>query len=239
MNTTNMHPIIQTFHDCGMGSNAVCQSCRSESGVTTNALGPWLIAESPSEQQSVLFVGKVARGDCLGEEVGENLEDVRAFGRDFIRTSSWHYWSYTREIIEEVYGSLDAGFRCVSFTNIVKCNNESTPDTTHPAAKRRCISENRFIWHEVELLRPQRIIFYTNCDYDDFIDEFMPTYASKWRDNSDLSVDVGQKTMPWWDRSFFDNDDKEVLRFLRIGHPERKNKEDFVQLVSQWISSTT
>lgn len=230
-----MHPLIEMFRTCGVGSNTTCQICRRESGVITNALGPWLLAEPVSKLSTVLFVGKVARGDSLGQEVGDYLEDVTEFGSDFIVTSSWPYWSYTRDIIVRTFGSLEAGLPRTSFTNIVKCNNETTLDTTSYTAKVHCISENRFIWREIEFLRPRLVVFYTSRTYDEFIDAFMPDFAATWRDNADQMIAVGQKTMPWWDRSFFNAEGIEELRFLRIGHPERKNNEDFVELVSTWL----
>lgn len=125
----------------------------------------------------------------------------------------------------------------MSFTNIVKCNNASTLDTTQDRTKEYCIAENRFIWREIDLLRPKLVVFYTNIFYDDYIDKFMPNFASTKRDNADCSVTVGQKTMPWWDRSFFGDSEREVMRFLRVGHPERKQKQEFVKLVAGWISS--
>ena len=229
--------ILKMMIEIGMGSNMLCTQCRSATNLRTNALGPWVTCQAPFRAGSVLFVGKVARGDCLGEEIADHLEDVTSFGESFIAESSWAYWSYTRAIIERVYGDLTTGIRHVSFTNIVKCNNETLQDTVDGTAKDFCIGKNRFIWKEVELIRPRLVIFYTHTGYDAFIREYRPSYGSSHIDNEDKQFTIGNKIMPWWDRSFFDDQPKEVLRFLRVGHPERKKKEDYVAAISKWITS--
>lgn len=231
--------ILKMMIDEKMGSNELCQQCRSLSDKKTNALGPWVTCSEICPSKSLLFVGKVARGDDLGEEISECLEDVTAFGTSFIAKSSWAYWSYTRNIIEKVFGDLNAGLNQISFTNMIKCNNDTLQDTTESIIKDYCISKNRFIWKEIELIKPKLAIFYTHYDYDDFLDEYVPQNSVSFQDNESRThqVSIGKKTMPWWDRSFYDECQKEVFRFLRVGHPERKNKQDYVGKVSSWIST--
>ncbi len=229
--------IHQMMIDARMGSNSndLCKQCRAASNHVTNALGPYLVCDAEFSAKSILFVGKVARGDCLGPEIADQLEDVTAFGASSIAERSWPYYAYTRAIIERVYGDLATGIRHVSFTNMVKCNNETTPDTSDRTSKEFCIAKNRFIWEEIEVIRPRLVIFYTGTAYDDFIDGYMPVYASTRQNNENRRVVVGKKTMPWWSRSFYDDQQREVLKFLRVGHPERKKKEDYVDAVSRWI----
>jgi hypothetical protein len=234
-----MHPVIQTLIDSETGSNTICQECRRIEAHLTHALGPWFVCDPSNGTDSVLFVGKVARGDYLGEEIAPSFEDVQNFGRDFIKTSSWPYWSYTREILIEVFGDLERGLQCSSFTNIVKCNNESTPDTTNQSVKDHCIQKNGFIWKEFEAIKPRVAVFYTHTAYDSYIDSFRPADAIRWEDNRSEWVEVGKKRMPWWDRSFFTADNRELLRFLRVGHPERKRKDEFVKMISKWIIDAT
>ena len=231
MNTS----VIQMMVDARVGSNATCNECRANCGTVTNALGPWVSCDTDNRGESVLFVGKVARGDCIGEQVAPFLEDVGNFGAEYIAKSSWPFWAYTREIIEAVYGDLQHGLRNVSFTNIVKCNNETTADTTSGSAKAFCIRQNRFIWKEIEHIRPRIVVFYTHTAYDDYIDEFMPSYAANFSDFRDCYVPVGEKQMPWWERVFSDANHNVVLRLLRVGHPERKKRKYFVKAVSEWI----
>lgn len=222
-----------------MGSNNLCRQCRSLSDIKTNALGPWVACSAECTSKSILFVGKVARGDELGEEIAECLEDVTDFGTPFIAKSSWAYWSYTRNIIENVFGDLDSGLNQVTFTNMIKCNNETLQDTTEGIIKDYCISKNRFIWKEIDLLKPKLAIFYTNYSYDNFIEEYRPQYSVSFKDNNSRAyqVPIGKKSMPWWDRCFYDEQQKEVFRLLRVGHPERKNKHDYVGKISNWIST--
>lgn len=233
-----MHdPVIDMMLTEKVGCNTICKECRADGGKMTNALGPWLTCDPSLSAQSILFVGKVARGDSMGEEIADQLEDVRCLGADFIRNSSWPYYSYTREIITSVFGTLEIGLPYVSFTNIVKCNNESTNDTTPWHTKEFCINKNAFIWKEVEVIKPKIIVFYTHTNYDVFIDAFMPSYARSFKDGEETAIEIGQKTMPWWERTYFDETEKLVLTILRVGHPERKKKEDFTSLVADWIKS--
>lgn len=219
----------------GSNSNELCKQCRLASNHVTNAIGPYLVSNADVDNQSIVFVGKVARGDNFGVEIADRLEDVSSFGVNAVAQSPWPYYSYTRAIIERVYGDLTTGIPHVSFTNMVKCNNETTQDTSGHASKEFCIRKNQFIWKEIEVIKPRLVIFYTGRDYDAFIDAYLPTYACHKQDKPDKDVSIGEKLMPWWERSFYDTQQREVLKFLRVGHPERKKKEDFVSLLSAWI----
>ena len=220
-----------------MGANGICQKCRAASNVETNALTAWL-TPGQSADCDVVFVGKVARGDSIGTTIGEALEDVSAFGNGHIRDSSWPYWAYTRQIIQHVYESLDAGLNRVGFTNIVKCNDNSDKDNTSALTKEFCIKQNGFIWKEIAVFKPRLIVFYTNRDYDDFIESFLPNGTTLRRDLTDRGhrVPIGKKKMPWWEREFLDDAGKTLLKFLRIGHPERKLKTDFTASVAKWVA---
>lgn len=228
--------LFEIYKNLKMGSNEICRNCRNLTQIENNALSAWIIQNKQSET-NILFVGKVARGDQIGELINEKLEDATVMGDELIHESSWAYWSYTREIIKTVYGDLDSGLKNVSFTNIVKCNNNTDEDTTSYIAKQHCISQNKFIWKEIEILRPKKVIFYTNYYYDDFIDEYTPTFASKISEIKDRNceIKIGKKTMPWWERNYFSKNDQLVLSTLRIGHPERKKKIEFIKMVSDWI----
>lgn len=227
--------MFEMMIESGMGNNATCEECRSSTNLHTNALGPWLIGDASLSNNRIFFVGKVARGDCLGEEIADHLEDVTPFGESAISEFSWPYWSYTRAIIEQVYGDLNSGLPHVYFTNMVKCNNESCQDSANDKTREMCITKNRFIWKEIELIKPRLVVFYTHTTYDNFINDYMPSYAKSFVDNEDREVQVGKKSMVWWDRSFIDGHGREVMRLLRVGHPERKNKIAYVEKVSYWI----
>ncbi len=172
-------PVLTMMLDEKVGENPLCINCRSRTNGLTHALTPWIVRKKETSSQSILFVGKVARGDQLGEMISESLEDVIPFGSDFIKKSAWPYWAYTRAIIESVYGDIETGLQHISFSNMVKCNNKSTPDTSSNESKDHCIRKNQFIWKEIEALKPRLIIFYTNTDYDEFIEEFLPSSPSE------------------------------------------------------------
>jgi hypothetical protein len=230
-----IHPVVECFVNENVGGNALCIECRRTAGHQTNALGPWVLCAPENARNSILFVGKVARGDSLGTQIGSHLEDVRQFGLDYLTNSSWAYYKYTREIIHNVFGSLESGLPYISFTNLVKCNNESMNDTTAYSSKEFCIRKNRFIWKEISALRPRIVIFYTHTYYDDFIEEFIPEFAPIVADLRRDSIRIGARLMPWWERQFLDNDHNIVLDFLRVGHPMCKNRHDFVKTLSEWI----
>jgi intein-encoded DNA endonuclease-like protein len=52
------------------------------------------------------------------------------------------------------------------------------------------------------------------------------------------AVEVGEKYALHWHREFFDKNDKLICAFLRTSHPERLNKEDFVQNVLDFLKET-
>ena len=141
--------MIQRLQDLSAGSNATCQVCRGENPDIANALGPWFSCEPSKHGDCIAFVGKIARGDDLGNLVSDRLEDVECFGSAFIKESTWPYWSYTRTIMEKVFGSIDSALLRTCFTNLIKCNNSSTPDTSTQSQKVRCIQENQFILRRV------------------------------------------------------------------------------------------
>ena len=205
--------ILEMMKHDRMSSNATCNqcqtACRAAGSSLTNALGPWIVCDKHFAADSVLFVGKVARGDTLGGElIADDIEDVTEFGIRSIASNQSAYWAYTRAIIERVFGNLETGVKRVSFTNMVKCNDNdsgTTQDKTDYATREFCIEKNRFIWKELEIIRPRLVILYTNSLYDDYIARYLPRYAHSFKDNEKSHmVDIGEKTMPWWDRSYYD-----------------------------------
>ena len=233
--------IYAQFDKDKIGENEICSRCREETNICTTPLSPYLISDeviNPNER--IMFIGKTARGSDFGEETDIFYEDVTAFGNDFIRTSSWAYYSYTREIIKRYFGSIDAGIKHITYSNLMKCNNESTQDTTPYNAKQYCLNENKFIWKEIGIIQPKRLIFYSHNYYDDFIENFRPLNSHHFIDVTDKSnaIEVGEKSALYWHREFFDKNNKLLCAFLRTSHPERLNKEDFVQNVLRFLKKT-
>jgi len=233
--------IYEQFKKDKIGENEICNKCRKETNICTTPLSPYLISdEEINLNDRIMFIGKTARGSDFGRETEIFYEDVTAFGHDFIRNSSWAYYSYTREIIKRYFGSIDTGIKFITYTNLMKCNNESTQDTTPYSAKRYCLNENKFIWKEIEIIQPKRLIFYSHNYYDDFIENFRPSNCHHLIDVTDKAntAAVGKKFALYWHREFFDKEGKLICAFLRTSHPERLKKEDFVQNVLYFLKGT-
>ena len=98
--------------------------------------------------------------------------------------------------------------------------------------KIHCIDKLQVIWKEIEILKPKRVIFYTARYYDDFIRKFKPNGCIEIVDVIDNYNDC------WWHRKFLDDNGNIIFDFLRIYHPERKTKEDYVAKVVNWLKET-
>lgn len=230
--------LISRFLSDNIGINSFCKECRESGEIITTPLTPYLVPSSNDEpNEKILFVGKVARGDSIGEMVAEKLEDVTSFGEEYLKESSWAFYAYTREILEKYYGSLDIAISHVSFSNMVKCNNESTNDTTPWETKICCIEKNRFIWKEIEILKPKRIIFYTHYYYDYFIKDFLPDNCMYTKDitNDKNRIKIGNRSSLFWHRNFYNADNKIICSFLRVSHPMMKKKDEFVNAIVTWL----
>jgi hypothetical protein len=227
--------MIQCLKNMGAGSNALCLACRSENPDISNALGPWFTSDRSKNGDCIAFVGKIARGEDIGELISERLEDVEPFGTNFIKESNWAYWAYTRDIMERVFGSLDSAMLSTSFTNLIKCNNSTTLDTSTQSQKNYCIRENEFVLKELEIVSPKAVVFFVGTDYDEYIRLIRPKNAVRYEDEADIRIAIGAKQLPWWSRKYFAADGSLITRFLRIGHPERMKKEPYVDEVAQWI----
>ena len=230
--------MIQRLQRLSAGSNATCQVCREENPDIANALGPWFSCDPSNHGDCIAFVGKIARGDELGTLVSDQLEDVERFGSAFIRESTWPYWSYTRSIMEKVFGSMDAALPRTSFTNLIKCNNSTTPDTSTQSERIRCIRENQLILKELEVVSPKVVVFYAGTGYDEYIESISPHTAVRYEDEEKVRIPIGAKYLPWWSRKYFAADGTLLTTFLRIGHPERMKKDPYTEKVAQWITES-
>jgi hypothetical protein len=232
--------IIQLLHSLNAGKNSICQTCRIENPDIANAVGPWLSCKQVNHGNGIAFVGKVARGDDMGVSVSDKLIDVGSIGINLIKENNWSYWAYTRDIMEKVYGSLDTALLHTSLTNLIKCNNSTTQDTSTSSQANNCIRNNNFIFKELELVSPKAVVFYTGREYDDYILNMKPEAAARFLDETDrdASISIGQKLLPWWSRKYYAADGTLLTCFLRIGHPERMNKLQYVEEVANWLKSS-
>lgn len=230
--------MVQSLRNLNAGNNAVCQSCRVENPDMGNALGPWFCCDPSKRGDCIAFVGKIARGHELGAPISDRLEDVERFGSAFIKTSTWAYWAYTRAIMEMVFGSIDSALPRTCFTNLVKCNNSTTPDTSTLSQRVSCIEKNQFVLKELEAVSPKVVVFYTGCEYDGYIKSIKPQAAVRYEDEGKVKIPVGKKYLPWWSRKHFACDGTLLTAFLRIGHPERMKKDQYTEKVAHWITKT-
>jgi|LakMenEpi03Aug12_release.lakeMendotaPanAssembly.Ray.scaffolds.fasta_scaffold615313_1 uracil-DNA glycosylase len=224
-----------------IGENEFCTKCRLETDICTTPLSPYLISDNfTNPNERIMFVGKTARGCDFGNETDSFYENVLEFGNDFIRNNSWSFFSYTREIILRYFKDLEEGLKKSSYSNLMKCNNESTQDTTQNLSKELCLNSNKFIWKEINIIKPKRIIFYSHYYYDSFIDNFKPENCCKIIDKTsqENTVPIGQKFAYHWHREFYDKEGKFICAFLRTSHPERLNKNDFVNNVLKFLIET-
>lgn len=233
--------ILKKLIDDEIGLNTNCDICKKNNNTFTSPFSPYLIADnSTNPKDRIMFVGKVARGDGIGDICEGILEDVTSFGEKYFRSSSWAFYSYTNEIVEKYYGDIEKAIKHISFSNMVKCNNETMNDTTNFEAKISCIEKNQFIWKEIHIIKPKRIIFYTHYDYDYFIRVFKPNNFSYYKDIKDekYRIKVGNKTSLYWHREFYDNDHNLICSFLRVSHPMMKNRNDYVNAILHWLKET-
>jgi hypothetical protein len=233
--------IINKLLQDNIGQNETCKNCKEQNGMITKPLTPYMISDSATlPDDRIMFIGKAARGDGIGEEINDYLEDVTSFGKKFLSESSWAFYSYTKEIVEKYYGNFDEALKHISISNMMKCNNETMTDTTPWEAKINCIEKNRFIWNEMEILMPKRIIFYTHSYYDKFINDYKPANCSSVKDITDINyrITIGEKTSLYWHREFRDVKNNVICSFIRVSHPMKKKRQEFVDSILNWLKQT-
>lgn len=233
--------IKERFEALRVGEAPICAECREEaSGRLSSPLLPWSVGKKfSSDQYRLLFVGKTDRG-LQGESIG-GFRDRRDRAREHFLDKSWPFWSYTREIAEQLYElPADEAFEHVAMTNLVKCNDSDGADKTPDARVHRCVNELGAFMAELEIINPARVIFYTgeHRSYARAIDSLRP--QSKYEDSSNYGLMghrllEGSRPVPWWERTFFDQSNTPTVFFLRTGHPQGKKKNVFVAAILDWI----
>ena len=229
--------IFDTYNEINLGQNQICKKCIESNNSTffSKPISIWKVGKYfKDEPNKILFVGKVHRGDNLGPMINDLFQDSTKIGNSLLEDNPWAYWSYTREIIKAVHGDIKIGKEKIAFTNLIKCNNSRTVDETTEFTKKSCLSDLKVVWREIDILKPKKIIFYTNTDYDYYIQHFKPSENYKDFENKYKRIKVGAKYMPWWNRVFYDNNGEVLMEFIRIGHPERLKKDEFIRKVSNW-----
>jgi len=235
--------IFKMYQDISIGNNEICNECNKD-GDMERPLSIYYIGEKFEDGDSIFFVGKTAvGGESIGEVIANSFTDATDFGEESIDGEEENsivraFYSYTHAIIESYYGDYETGKKFIALSNIVKCNNGTTNDTTSNSVKDFCINKLGVIWKEVELLSPKRVIFYTYKEYDNFIDSFRPKNCVRFEDLSNKNIKIGNKNCLWWHRRFFDKEDVIICDFLRLNHPQRMYKDDYVDSVLDWLNET-
>lgn len=170
----------------------------------------------------ILFVGKTARGNSSPSYYSD---------ADKYKDLPWAFWSYTRGI----YTKLGLSWEDVAITNLVKCNASMDVDTTSQEVKENCICKQQFIKKEIQLLRPAFIVFYTNTYYDAEISSLFDKITEVT--DRKFKIRCGKRKICFWQfKGHLKNDSSGTYFYvLRLAHPSRKNKTDFINLVTQFI----
>jgi hypothetical protein len=220
-------------------NNDVCARCDAQ---VRHPLLPWIVGSRFKESaERVLFVGKPHTG-----EPGKRLPSGIIDPTEMVANVLWDkgnkgsaYWGYTRDIAERIYGANAADFLALS--NLVKCtsvaeNASSSADATSKIMAQCCIGELGVIWKEVEQLQPRTIVFYTYSFFRALLRPIPIALEGTVREitSEGHSKPCRNKRLGWWERQC-DTSWTENLRLLVVGHPERKARPEFVELLANWI----
>jgi hypothetical protein len=225
------------YREIHLGRNEVCRVCiQTHQQMGTPLSTPvsiWHVGdEFAGDCWKPMFVGKPARTIEILD--GQDFNDARRNGERMFFNDGSAYWRYTREIVRRLYGTEREGWKRIAFTNIIKCGNSEREDRTTKAMKVNCIDTLGVIWREIKVLKPKSVVLYTHDLCDDEIDRF--EYTKEYEDVFDRHwwTQVGAKKMLWWYREFR-RDGATVLRLLRTSHPERKDKDEYLNFILDWI----
>lgn len=219
--------IFNMYEKLDIGNAEACLNCRNTTQNLSRPVSFWFVGDKYCfSKYKLLFIGKNARGN---PGVARNSYLDSRGRADELWEVSWPYWSYTRSISDELYGSDSGDY--IAYTNIMKCNNSDTVDTTSNSLKDNCISRMQIIKEEIKLLKPTNIVFLTSWEYDEYFTSIFDEMTSIKSEN----VAIGKKKMPWWE--FTGTIESSQINVLRIGHPERKNKVVYVSEVSNWVKN--
>lgn len=244
--------IVEMYNDIHLGKdeNEICHNCKIQNEKLNNPVGMWCVGKNWKKNKiKILFVGKNAVGDG-NDDIESSFSDPEVMkidekGNRFF-SCKFAFWDYTREISKRIFG--DESCENIAVTNMVKCNDASSTkvfkDTTIKEAKDYCIDELKVIREEIKIIEPTHIVFYTNTDYDYYIFDKKSLFDfiekkdfSGYVSSQPFKVKVG--SMPMWYREAEAKIENNNINVLRLGHPQCKTKEDFVNLVVNWINKTS
>ena len=214
--------IFHIYDKINIGKSDTCQKCRSQNTDLSLPVSIWQVGDKYYDSKyRVLFVGKVARG-TPGEKHGDFMDATKR-ADELYQNVGWAYWNYTKAIANSLYrGNV---WEKIAFTNMVKCNSSDTIDTTTDFMRSCCLP---ILKEEIKMLKPKNIVFYAK-GYDTQIEKLFDIII-----NSEIKyVPIGKKQMSSWTFESMLGDN--VIRCIRVGHPERMKKEDYVNHVIDFI----
>jgi|WetSurMetagenome_2_1015567.scaffolds.fasta_scaffold172357_2 hypothetical protein len=229
--------IFEAYKNYPLGKHKTCLDCQEIDEIESPNSIYYIGEEFNYTEDTILFVGKTAISDAPGIYLFDSFIDATKFGEESLdldepKARGRAYYNYTNEIIKRYYGTYEEGKKYVALTNMVKCNNGTTKDSTHGLIKLNCITNLGVIWKEVEILQPRRIVFYTYTAYDELIDKFRPEGCPNYTEIEDDEQNC------WWHRQYYNENKTKTIDILRTYHPQRKNKEKFVSKVVSWLQKT-
>ena len=217
--------ILKMYDEIKIAKNDICADCKVIVNDLCSPVTIWQVGNFfNADKYKILFVGKNARGS-----LGDFCDCTKK--ADELIENPWAYWSYTKAIFNKIYpNSKVNAWERIAFTNIVKCNNSTSVDTTKKEIKKNCILKLQVLKREISILKPNYMVFYTGKDYDKYIQEI---FNIKF--DTSKRKQIGARQILWNEFSISEND--HVTKCLRTAHPERKKKDDFVNSIVEWIKN--
>ena len=228
----------ELFAQLHLPQNEVCKQCEAK---IKAPLLPWHIgADYRDAETKLVVVGKPHRGRP-GEELPSGALDAREQATDLYYNSSWAYWSYTREIVEQVHGDAETGWKRIALLNAVKCTSTNSTDRTSFQAAASCLNRLKVLAHELSILKPTTVVFYTwhfhrNLFEKPFLDE--DYLGSDEVTSQKHRIPCKNKMIGWWHRTFHTSWCSK-LPVLVASHPERKGKQEYISLLAKWIQANS
>ena len=229
--------LLSMYKRICMGNCSTCQSCHATIENLSPPVSAWGVGNNfVNEDKKLLFVGKNARG-YFDQPANGNFHEAFDDGRWLWEPSNWRknwgtssaYWTYTRTITGKIFG--DDSFDHIAFTNLVKCNDSATTDTTSNFVKDNCLKRLKVLSQEIKIIRPTHLIFYTGWKYDGYILRF---FFDTLKIFNDARKKIGAKYVPW--TTGIATIDGLKIRVLIAGHPQNLKKDSYIKAVSSWVT---
>lgn len=223
--------------DLRLLTNPVCENCDAR---IKHPLLPWIVGHKFNDStERILVVGKPHRGvlgDMLPSGIMDPTDEISELWE-----KNWPYWSYTREIVENLYGINAREY--IAFTNVVKCTNvgdgagkTKSVDLTSKQMAHNCIEDLGVIWKEIECLKPLTIIFYTYSLFREMLQGIPLALEGTIQEitSKNHAIQCRNKKLGWWERRC-ETPWTNNLRVLVVGHPERMARQEYTELLTNWI----